>query len=242
MNHALILAGGTGQRMRSSGLPKQFLEIYGKPIIIHTIEKFIRCPDVDFIVIVCNPNWMNHMETILKKENLPKMSAVVPGGRDRQKSIVNGLAFFNRQGYPDDDIILIHDSVRPLVEVEILSENIRTAGKYGCSMTVRPVEESVVITEQEIASFGDFMERDHTYSLTSPQTFRLGLLRQAYEEIGKLKSPVPLLDAALTCTFRGRGIYMVKENNKNLKITTPEDYYILKAMLELQENKRILGL
>ena len=137
---------------------------------------------------------------------------------------------------------MIHDGVRPLIEPAIIEENIRVAKKYGSAMTVKPVIESVVITNAESAHFEDFKKRDDTYSLTSPQTFKLELLNQTYKDILNADTEFPILDAALAYTYLGNDIHLVKENNHNIKITTAEDYYILKAMLELEENKYVFGM
>ena len=242
MNYGLILAGGVGQRMRSSGLPKQFLEVFGKPIIIYTLEKFEQCGDIDETIIACNSTWIDHMEELVRKYSLKKVSQVIPGGRNRQDSIINGIRCIQKCGASDTDVIVIHDGVRPLVQENILSENVRIAAKYGSAMTVRPVVESVVITDKEKASFDDFKRRDETYSLTSPQSFSLKTIVDIYEKIENKDTPMPLLDSALVFTYLGNDIHIIKENNQNIKITTPEDYYILRAMIELQENKAVFGI
>lgn len=241
-NYALILAGGVGQRMRSSGLPKQFLKVYGKPIIIYTIEKFVRCSNVDEIVVACNPLYIDYLNELLQIYPFGKNIAVISGGKDRQGSIQNGIDYIFHNGGNGDDIILIHDGVRPLIDEDIISENIRIAQKEGCAMTVHPVVESVVVSDKNAADFSDFKKRDSTYSLTSPQTFKLSILVEAYEKTKDADAPIPLLDAALAYTFLGHQIPLVMEYNQNIKITTPEDYYILKALLELQENKNVFGL
>lgn len=242
MNYAIILAGGVGQRMRNSGMPKQFLEVHGKPIIIYTLQKFERCDDIDDIVIACNVYWLDYMNELLVRYGIKKVKKIVPGGKDRQESVKNGIGAIRDLGATDDDIVVIHDGVRPLIETAIISENVRVAKKYGNAMTVRPVIESVVITEEDTAGFENFKKRDATYSLTAPQTFKLNLLQRTYEDTKNVNQPIPLLDTALAYTFLGNDIHIVKENNNNLKVTTPEDYYILKAMLELEENKFVFGL
>ena len=242
MNYAIILAGGVGQRMRSSGMPKQFLEVFRKPIIIYTLERFEECIDIDKIVIVCNSSWIEYMQNLLAKFNIKKVIGVVAGGKDRQGSVENGITFIEKEGATDDDIVVIHDGVRPLIQKSIISENVRVAKKYGSAMTVRPVIESVVITSEDSAKFDDFKKRSDTYSLTAPQTFQLGLLKKAYKNTEGIEQPIPLLDAALAHTYLGNDIHIIKENNQNIKITTPEDYYILKAMLELEESRYVFGL
>lgn len=242
MNYGLILAGGVGQRMRSSGMPKQFLEVFGKPIIIYTLEKFEQCNDIDETVIACNSAWIEYLESLVQKYSLIKVKAIISGGKDRQSSILNGVNCIKSRKAADDDVIVIHDGVRPLVQESIISENVRIASKYGSAMTVRPVIESVVITDNDKVEFDDFKKRDDTYSLTSPQSFKLKTLVKAYEEIKEKDAPIPLLDSALVFTYLGNDIHIIKESNQNIKITTPEDYYILKAMIELQENKSVFGI
>lgn len=242
MNYGLILAGGVGQRMRRTGMPKQFLEVFGKPIIIYTLQKFEYCENIDAVVIVCHSSWKDYMESMLQRYGIKKVKAVVSGGKDRQESVLNGLKYIQANGALDEDVIVIHDGVRPLIQENILSENIRVAMKYGNAMTVRPVIESVVITDKDEVRFEDFKKRDDTYSLTAPQSFKLGVLTQAYKDIEGKDTPIPLLDSALVFTYLGNKIHIIKENNNNIKVTTPEDYYILKAMLELEENRYVFGI
>lgn len=242
MNYGLILAGGVGQRMRRTGMPKQFLEVFGKPIIIYTLQKFEYCKDIDAVVIACNSSYKEHMESLLQRYGIKKVSAVISGGKDRQDSVLNGLKYIQENGAADDDVVVIHDGVRPLIQESILSENVRVAKKYGNAITVRPVIESVIITENEEAGFDDFKKRDDTYSLTSPQSFQLKVLIQAYNDIVGKETPMPLLDSALVYTYHGNKVHIIKENNNNIKVTTPEDYYILKAMLELEENRYVFGI
>ena len=242
MNYGLILAGGVGQRMRRTGMPKQFLEVFGKPIIIYTLQKFEYCEDIDEVIIVCHSSWKEYMELMVQRYALKKIKAVISGGKDRQDSVLNGIKYIQSKGALSDDIIVIHDGVRPLIQESILSENVRVAKKYGSAMKVRPVIESVVITGNDEAEFGDFKKRDDTYSLTAPQSFQLNVLTKAYNDIGGKDTPMPLLDSALVFTYLGNNIHIIKENNNNLKVTTPEDYYILKAMLKLEENRYVFGI
>ncbi len=223
-------------------MPKQFLEVFGKPIIIYTLQKFEYCEDIDEVIIVCHSSWKEYMELMVQRYALKKIKAVISGGKDRQDSVLNGIKYIQSKGALSDDIIVIHDGVRPLIQESILSENVRVAKKYGSAMTVRPVIESVVITGNDEAEFGDFKKRDDTYSLTAPQSFQLNVLTKAYNDIGGKDTPMPLLDSALVFTYLGNNIHIIKENNNNLKVTTPEDYYILKAMLKLEENRYVFGI
>lgn len=242
MNYGLVLAGGVGQRMRRTGMPKQFLEVYGKPIIIYTLQKFDYCEDIDKVVIVCHSSWKDYMENIINRYGICKVDAVVSGGKDRQDSVLNGIKYIQSCGASEEDVIVIHDGVRPLVQESIISENVRIAQIHGCAMTVRPVIESVVITNNDEAGFGDFKKRDDTYSLTAPQSFKLKTIMESYDKIKGKETPIPLLDSALVYTYLGNNIPIIKENNNNIKVTTPEDYYILKAMIELEENRYVFGI
>ena len=244
MNIAIILAAGGGQRMRSAGLPKQFLKLFGKPIIIYTLEKFEQCEDIDRVVIVCREGYLDHMRSLLALYHIGKVQRIVIGGRDRQESLQRGLDAAEDIGGQADDIVLIHDGVRPLVEERTIRENIRVAQQYGCAVTVAPVIESVVITEHADAEMQDVKKRAATYSLTAPQSFRLGEIRAAYEHAAAQAGAdgMPLLDAAMVYASTGKKMHLVKEQNRNIKITTPEDFYYLKAMIELEENKFVFGL
>lgn len=241
MVSAIILAGGVGVRMKTSGMPKQFLSLYGKPIICYTLEVFEQCEEIDQIIVPCNSAWIEHMKTLVKKFNFTKVTKIIPGGVDRQSSILNGL---NELGdVQDEDIVLIHDGVRPLVKEETILANIRTAREKGNAMTVKQNIETVVVTEKESAQFADFKNREYTFTLTSPQTFHVKELLDVYRGLDATNSTgVPILDASLLFSYLGKKVYLVKEEGLNLKITTPEDFYYLRAYLELNENKDILGM
>lgn len=243
MNFAIILAAGVGQRMRNGGMPKQFLKMMGKPIVIYTLEKFDQNEDIDKIIIVCHSGYMDYMQNLVDLYKIKKVEKIITGGSDRQKSLEHGLETVKELGGNNDDIVVIHDGVRPLVNINIISENIRVANKYGGAITVHPVTESVVITNSESVQMPDFKKRADTYSLTSPQAFKLAEILEAYTEIKDLEEgDIPLLDAAMVYAKTGASIKLVKEQGVNIKITTPEDYYYLKAILELEENKYIFGL
>ena len=243
MNIAMILAAGVGQRMRSGGLPKQFLKLFGKPIIVYTLEKFQQHPDIDRIVVVCREGYTDYMSRILHEYDLTKVCRVAVGGSSRQASLGRGLEAIRQVGGEAGDIAVIHDGVRPMVSATTIRENIRVAREHGCAITVHPVSETVVITEGESATIRDFKKRRSTYSLTAPQTFQLGDLLAAYDAgAGPEYEGMPLLDAGMLYASRGGDVRLVKEQGMNIKITTPEDFYYLKAMIELEENKSVFGI
>lgn len=243
MNIAVILAAGVGQRMRNAGLPKQFLKLFGKPIIIYTLEKFELAEDIDRVVIVCREGYVDHMKSLLDLYKIKKVERVVLGGADRQESLLRGVNAAAAISSAPDDVVVIHDGVRPLVSLTTIRENIRVARTYGCAITVHPVTESVVIAEGEEVAIDDFKKRAATYSLSAPQSFRIADLQQAlYENHEAEHDGMPLLDAGMVYADTGRSVRLVKEQGPNIKITTPEDFYYLKAMIELEENKFVFGL
>ena len=245
MNYAIILAAGVGQRMRNGGMPKQFLNLMGKPIIIYTLEKFEQCNEIDQIVVVCHGSYTEFMEKLLSLYQIQKAVKIIVGGSNRQNSLQKGLDAVETLGGKAEDIVIIHDGVRPLVNENTIWENIRVTKQYGCAITVHPVAESVVITTSDEVQMADFRNRENTYSLTSPQSFQFGQIQQAYKIMQKQMeetSEIPLLDAAMVYAKLGQKLHLVKEQGANIKVTTPEDYYFLKAVLELEENRYVFGL
>lgn len=243
MNYAIILAAGVGQRMRSGGLPKQFLQLMGKPIVVYTLEKFEQTEDIDKVIIVCHGSYVDQMQKLINLYQLNKTEKIIVGGSNRQSSLRRGLDAVKQMGGQEDDIVVIHDGVRPLVNITTIQENVRVAKQYGCAVTVHPVTESVVITKYDEAEISDFKKRGDTYSLTAPQSFQLGKIMEAYRKTEDIdEGELPLLDAAMVYAKTGGEVHLVKEQGSNIKITTAEDFYFLKAILELEENKYIFGL
>ena len=145
MNTALIFAGGSGTRMNSKTRPKQFLELNGKAIIIHTLEYFERCSEIDNIAVVCIADWIDYLKELLKKNFITKVKWIVPGGSTGQESICNGLkAIYADCPDPKDSVVLIHDGVRPLISEQLIKDNIECVRKYGTAITVVPQNETVV--------------------------------------------------------------------------------------------------
>lgn len=243
MNYAIILAGGTGQRMKKTAMPKQFLPALGKPIIIYTLETFQKNPNIDEIIIPCNKDWINHMQDLVKQYNITKCCHVVVGGNDRNGSILEGMNAI-KDVVKADDVIVIHDGVRPLVLSETINKNIQLVKEKGNAMTVKQNIETVVVTKTEDATIDDFTNRNNTYTLTSPQSFRAQELLDVIKEITVLNSQenaVPIFDISLAYATLGRCVYLYVETGNNIKITTPEDFCYFKAVLELEKHREILG-
>ena len=238
MVHALIFAGGTGKRMNSRAKPKQFLELHGKSVIIYTVEIFEKHPEVDDITIVCLEGWIGELEYQLKKNLIQKVKVIVPGGATGHESIALGLEAM-KDIASDDDIVLIHDGVRPLITDKIISENIEAVKKYGSAITAAPAAETVVeACEAPDLRISSVTERGHTYTAKAPQSFLYGEILEAYrtsKEEGFLA-----IDSAHLLNHQGRDdLHIVPCSRHNLKITEPADYYIFRALYEAMENEQI---
>ena len=238
MISALIFAGGTGQRMNTRTKPKQFLELHGKPIILYTLEHFEEHPDIDSIVIVCIEDWVRDLRRIIEHYSFSKISQIVNGdNRGADKSIYNGLQAMN-EVCGDEDIVLIHDGVRPLIDSDIISANIAKAKECGTAITVEPVVESVVRLDEK----GLIIEnppRHEMYSAKAPQSFRFGLIWDLYKRANN--DGQRTIDSSHLCSLYGVTLHTVMSSENNLKITKPADYYIFRALYEAMENKQILG-
>lgn len=235
---ALIFAGGTGQRMSARAKPKQFLELHGKPIILYTLEHFEGHPEIDTIVVVCLESWIDELKFWLKRYDFRKVTHIVAGGATGQESIYNGLKAMENICQAED-IILIHDGVRPLISEELITANIVKVEECGSAITVEPVVESVIYSEE-----GDLInavpERSRMYVAKAPQSFRYGIIWELYQRA--YKDGIVTVDSAHLCNRYGVELHMVISPPNNIKITAPADYYIFRALYEAIENQQILGI
>jgi 2-C-methyl-D-erythritol 4-phosphate cytidylyltransferase len=234
---ALIFAGGTGRRMNTRATPKQFLELHGKPVIIYTLEHFERHPDVDRIVVVCLESWISELQRLLRRYDITKVATIVPGGETGHASIHNGLLAM-RDTAGDDDIVLIHDGVRPLIDERLLTENIAVARAHGAAVTGEHTAESIVRVD-ETEDIVDVPPRAEMYVAKAPQTFRFGLISELYA--WALTEGVETVDSSHLCHLRGVRPRVVASTPQNIKITNPSDYYVFRALYEAMENQQILG-
>ena len=237
MTTALIFAGGTGLRMNTLAKPKQFLELHGKPVIIYTLEHFEAHPEVNNIVVVCLESWIPEFRHLLKQYAIEKVSQVLPGGDGGDRSVYHGLNALNGICSPDD-IVLIHDGVRPLINSELITANISHAKQYGNAITVEPVTESVVRLGNDNRII-DVPPRAEMFFAKAPQTFKYGIIRELYKRAHE--DNVRSIDSAHLCSMYGVEMYTVKSSPNNMKITAPTDYYIFRALYEAMENQQILG-
>lgn len=239
MNVAVIFAGGVGKRMNSGALPKQFLQLQGKPIIIHTLEVFQRCAGVDLICIACLENYIEYTKELCKKFCIDKVRWIVPGGVSSQESIFNGLqAVYN--DCPEETIVMIHDGVRPNITTDLIENNISAVERYGCAITCSMATE----TPAEINDNGEIInisERRKAVIAKAPQSFLLGDIYKAHIKAHNMQLE-EFIDSASLMHHFGYNLYMVESPWENIKITNPADFYIFKAILEARENSQIFGL
>ncbi|MDR0857614.1 MAG: 2-C-methyl-D-erythritol 4-phosphate cytidylyltransferase [Oscillospiraceae bacterium] len=238
MTTALIFAGGTGQRMNSRAKPKQFLELHGKPIILFTLEHFEQHAEIDNIAVVCLEAWIDELTLLLRRYDIEKVIRIVPGGVNGHESIYNGLAALSTVCAPDD-IVLIHDGVRPLISGELISANIAKVRQCGTAITVEPAVESIIrsIDGDRIDSVPP---RGNMYTAKAPQSFRYGHIWGLYQ---RAKSDgLATIDSAHLLSIYGEEMHTVRSTPNNIKITASADYYIFRALYEAVENQQILGL
>lgn len=240
MKHiAVIFAGGTGQRMNLKTIPKQFLNLYGKPILCYTLDQFQMHEDIDAIIIVMLEKWIDYTNELIRKYNYTKVVKVVPGGETGQQSIYNGLIAASEM-FDGKDIVVIHDGVRPLVDEETIHNAVSSAETNGSGVTVAPVIETIVMCNgrNEVETT---IDRSICKHAKAPQCFRLGEIMDAHEK-AKKETKNDFIDSASIMHFYGYTIHTVEGNPENIKITTPSDYYIFKALMDARENSMILGL
>ncbi|MFV0441098.1 MAG: 2-C-methyl-D-erythritol 4-phosphate cytidylyltransferase [Lachnospirales bacterium] len=237
MNIALIFAGGSGQRMNSKQKPKQLLELHGKPIIIHTLEEFEYHLKIDKIVIVSLENIIDKIEKYVRRFELKKVEKIVKGGESGFESILKGLAALEDIA-DDDDLVLIHDGVRPLVDEMSITNCISKAEKFGTAVTCVSVTEGIIVSEDG-DTVDDFPDRKIEYATKAPQCFKYKLIYDLYKK-AKEDCFIPIESAHL-CHHYGIKLHMVQGSYKNIKITTGTDYYIFRAIFEAIENSQIEG-
>ncbi len=228
-----IVAGGVGNRMNLSGLPKQFLPLgkSQKPIIMHTLEKFLICDKLDFIYLGVNKDWLGYAEELLDKYNIDKDKVfIVPGGKDRNLTILNIIeAIEKNHGESEEHIIVTHDAVRPFVTLRMINENIEAAKECGASDTVIGAVDTIIESKN-----GEFIssvpQRSFMYQGQTPQAFRMLELKKLYNELTDEEKAM-LTDACKIFSFRNKPVKLVKGDAFNIKITTVSDYKIAEAII-----------
>ncbi|MCQ2239394.1 MAG: 2-C-methyl-D-erythritol 4-phosphate cytidylyltransferase [Bacteroidaceae bacterium] len=233
MNIGLLIAGGSGNRM-GQDIPKQFMHVDGCPVIIHTLLCFQKHPDIESIAVVCLKGWETVLQSYANQFNVTKLKWIFPGGETGMQSIHNGIFGLKDAGCADDDLVLIHDSVRPLLSQDIISSNIATCKAYGYAITGIKCREAILESEDGFSSTTS-IPRDTLIRTQTPQTFRLKDIVNAHEE-ARLKG---ITNSVASCTLLaelgGREMHIVPGSEKNIKITTVEDLEILKALMHTQK-------
>jgi len=226
-NIALIIAGGVGNRMHQD-IPKQFLTVNEKPVIVYTMEAFQNHPDIDDIAVVCLQGWENVLRAYANQFNITKLKYVIEGGATGQESIRNGV-FKLEKNYAADDAVLIHDAIRPMVSAEIISDCIVKTKQYGDATAVIPCTEAMMQTDDGYLSSGSY-PRDRLKRTQTPQGFELGIICDLHRKALK----AGITNSVASCTLMiemGKQVHFSAGSEKNLKLTTVDDIDIFKALL-----------
>ncbi|MBE5924994.1 MAG: 2-C-methyl-D-erythritol 4-phosphate cytidylyltransferase [Lachnospiraceae bacterium] len=227
----VVLAGGIGTRMGNVEKPKQFMEIGGKPIIVHTIEKFAVNSEFEKVLVLSPKQWIKHTQDLIKK-NIPNYDniVVIEGGASRNETIMNAIAYIEKEGLLDDETIIVtHDSVRPFVTHRILEENIRYAKEYGACDTVIPATDTIVeSTDHKLIT--NIPDRSVMYQGQTPQSFGAKRLRELYESLTPSEKTI-LTDACKILVIKGDNVHLVEGEVSNIKITYPYDLKVAESLL-----------
>lgn len=235
---ALIFAGGTGKRMNTRSKPKQFLEIHGKAIIIYTLEHFEYHEEIESIVVVCVKDYIEELKGLLKRFGITKVKKVVPGGDTGHDSIYQGILAM-KEFVQNDDIVLIHDGVRPLIDEKLITINIDAVKRYGNAITCEADKESQ-IRSLDGKTVSEMPPRDQMYTAKAPQSFYYGEIKKVYDMAEK--DGIKSIDSAQLCNLYHRELHMVKSTSNNMKITEPADFYICRALYDAQEGQQVFGI
>ena len=235
MNTAIIIAGGNGQRMKQD-IPKQFLNVYDKPIIIYTLETFQNHPEIDAIVVVCLEGWHDVLWAYAKQFGIEKLRKIVSGGKSAQESIRNGLLGAQDFCGPED-IVIIHDGIRPMVEDYVLTDILVKCKKYGNAVTSLPYNEQIFVVGEDGESTTKYIPRDTLRRVSTPQAYRFGTLMWAYQKA--FAENVGLQASTYANTLMvdlGQRLYFAAGSEKNIKITTKGDLELFKAYLKMEKD------
>jgi 2-C-methyl-D-erythritol 4-phosphate cytidylyltransferase len=224
---ALIIAGGTGARMHQD-IPKQFLTVNEKPVIVYTMEAFQNHPEIDSIAVVCVQGWEQMVTAYARQFNIDKLQHIVSGGENGQASIRNGV-YELEKFFDKDDIVLIHDAIRPMVSAEIISDCIMKTKQFGNAITAIPCAEAMLTTDDGVESRETY-PRDNLKRTQTPQGFKIGDICDAHRQA--LEKGITASVASCTLMIElGRKVYFSQGSEKNIKLTTVDDIDIFKALL-----------
>lgn len=241
MNIAVIFAGGVGSRMHSKQRPKQFLEMYNKPIIIHTLEYFENHAEIDAIVVACVEDWIPYLEELLLKFRIAKVRKVVPGGKTGQLSIYQGLCAAKEVAGDEKSVVLIHDGVRPLINEKVITDNIASVKKYGSAITTAVVKETILVVKDDEGVIDYVPSRKNSRVAKAPQSFWLDDILDAHH-CALAEGQIDFIDSCTMMQYYGKQLHLIDGPYENIKITTPDDFYTMRAILEARENAQIYGM
>ncbi len=234
MNIALIIAGGLGNRTEQD-IPKQFINVYDKPVLIYTLESFQKHPQIDAIELVCIDGWHDVVRAYANQFNLDKLKGIVSGGNTAQESIRNGV--FSLEGKcAENDIVVIHDGIRPLLDDSVLSDVIIKCERYGNAVTALPYNEQIFVADDENSTI-KYIPREALRRVATPQAYRFGMLDKAYHEA--YEKEIGIYGSAYTNTMMvelGKRLYFAAGSDKNIKITTKDDLELFKAYLKMEKD------
>lgn len=240
MNIAMIFAGGRGVRM-GSGIPKQFLEIHGKPVLVHTLELFQEHDMIDKIYISVLEDYIGKTQKLVDRYGLDKVVSIIPGGATAQDSIYNVLKDAEKEN-DGDSIVLLHDGVRPFVSYDTIKQNIESVQKYGSAITCTACYETILLSKSG-EKVDSVPYRKDTFAAQAPQSFRLKDIIAAHDEVRAINpSYENMVDACTIMTTPGKEVHMISGNRGNIKVTTPEDVYMFRALLNYKENEQTFGI
>ena len=230
MIYAQILAGGKGTRMGNVPMPKQFLSLADKPILIHTIEKFVLESRFDAILVVCPADWLSHTQDLVSKYVSDERVHVVTGGSERNETLMKGIEYIrDNYGLHDDDVVITHDAVRPFITSRIINDNIEAVLANPAVDTVVPAIDTIVQGSE--GKIDDIPVRSTMYQGQTPQSFNIKTLIESYEALSDAQKET-LSDSCKICLLAGQPVKMVRGENFNFKITTPYDLRVATALVE----------
>lgn len=237
MNIAVIIAGGSGHRMGQE-IPKQFINVYDKPVLIYTLEGFQRHPLIDAIEVVCLDGWQEVTWAYARQFDISKLKWIVTGGNTGQESIRNGVYHLEDKA-KDDDIIIIHDGIRPLVDATVLTDVIETAQKYGNGVSSLPYNEQIFIVDgEDSTTTKQYIPRETLRRVVTPQAYQFNRLREAYHEA--FEKEIGIFGSAYTNTMMvqlGETLHFAAGSDKNIKLTTKDDLEMFKAYLKMDKDQ-----
>lgn len=245
MNIAIVFAGGSGTRMKSNGVPKQFLKVYGKPIIIYTLEKFSSHPDIDAIAVICIKEYLCLLKELIIKFKINKVKWIEPGGKVPLESQYIGLRAVSSTLTSDEKhIVLMHDGVRPFIDGITITKCLESVKRYGTAITMSPAIETIITVDKN-DNVQSTIKRNDCRLGRAPQCFLLNQLIAVHEKAladGIRDDTSLFIDSATLMQYYGYPIHVVEGPIENIKITTPMDFYIFKALIDAKENSQIFGL